>query len=213
MGRQGAILIREIVRAFEYQTTAPWLKLTIFCTGNMSMAIFINGKNYDYMDLNSTTGYCYGETSYSYAELAGKSRCLPDTADPSYEWGFATMMSGIFVFLTFGWSLSMYAVWQDAQFNSTLVKSGYDMTPLRAAFAMAKAAKKRTGLGEKQLVRANTKDLEKELYGGRQTQSTSVEYSIFAEDPENGDEDTRTYLPAWEIRARHARGLSEAAGN
>lgn len=95
------------------------------------------------------------------------------------------MMSGIFVFIAFGWSLSMYAVWQDAQFNSALVKSGFDMTPLRAAFAMAKAARKKTGMGEKQLVRADTKDLEKELYGGSETKSTKIEYGLFVEDPED----------------------------
>jgi hypothetical protein len=84
----------------------------------------------------------------------------------------------------------MYALWQDAHFNSTLVKSGYQMTPLRAAFAMAKAAKCKTGMGERQLVRANTKELKQELYGKRGREGTSVEYGIFKEgDDELGNED------------------------
>jgi hypothetical protein len=59
------------------------------------------------------------------------------------------------------------------------------MTPLRAAFAMAKAAKRKTGLGEGQLVRANTKELEQELYGnGKKMAGTSVEYSIFGDEHE-----------------------------
>lgn len=98
------------------------------------------------------------------------------------------MLSGLYVFFHFGWAITMYIVWQDAQFNSSLVKSGYEMTPLRAAFAMAKAAKRKTGMGEKQLVRANTKELEQELYGTRKTKGTKVDHKIFAEgDEEEGD--------------------------
>jgi hypothetical protein len=85
----------------------------------------------------------------------------------------------------------MYVVWQDAQFNSTLVKKGYMMTPLRAAIAMAQAAKRRTGMGEKQLVRANTKELNQELYGTRRRKGTKVEYGIFDEqDEEHGEVET-----------------------
>ncbi|KAF2847268.1 hypothetical protein T440DRAFT_403933 [Plenodomus tracheiphilus IPT5] len=177
--------------------------------GNKTMDIELYGKKYDYSDIKSDSGYCYNNIAYNYTYLYDKTRCLPDTANPSYEWGFATMMTGIFVFLTFGWSTSLYIVWQHARFNSSLVKSGYTMTPLRAAFAMAKAAKKKTGMGERQLIRAYTKDLENELYGGCGVQATSVEYKLFVEDPEEGDED-RTYLSVREIRARHVRGLSEA---
>jgi hypothetical protein len=98
------------------------------------------------------------------------------------------MLSGLFIFLHFGWSITMYVIWLDAQLKSTLVKAGYQLTPLRAAFAMAKAAKRRTGLGEKQLVRANTKELEQELYGTRRTKKTNVEYGIFeAADEEHGE--------------------------
>ncbi|KAI8940948.1 hypothetical protein NX059_002201 [Plenodomus lindquistii] len=177
---------------------------------NATMDVEVNGKKYEYLDLTVTGGYCYESTPYNYSYLFDKTRCLPDTANPSYEWGFATMMSGIFVFITFGWCTSMYIVWQHAQFNSTLVKSGYAMTPLRAAFAMAKAAKKKTGMGERQLIRAYTKDLENELYGGCGVKATSMEYGLFVEDPEEGDED-RTYLSVREVRARHVRGLSEAS--
>jgi hypothetical protein len=74
------------------------------------------------------------------------------------------------------------------------------MTPLRAAFAMAKAAKRKTGLGEGQLVRANTKELEQELYGGKKMAGTSVEYSIF------GDEDEECSVVC--RRAREAEELS-----
>lgn len=86
------------------------------------------------------------------------------------------------------------------------------MTPLRAAFTMAKAATKRTGMGEKQLVRANTKDLEEELYGGKKTASTTIEYMFFVEDPEDG-KDEHGYISRQELRARHARGVSEASAS
>jgi hypothetical protein len=126
----------------------------------------------------------------------------------------------------------MYVLWQDAQFNSTLVKEGFSMTPLRAAFAMAKAAKRRTGLGEKQLVRANKKILEKELYGGRGERRTKIEYDMFVHDPEGGDEVPRRSpgvstldlnSASWsdgdsriqaisdeELRRRYLRGVQEA---
>jgi hypothetical protein len=98
------------------------------------------------------------------------------------------MISAIFVFIHFGWAVTMYVVWQDAQFASTLVKTGYRMTPLRAAFAMAKAAGRRTGMGEKQLVRANTRELEQELYGTRRRKGTCVEYGLFGDSGDEGED-------------------------
>lgn len=125
----------------------------------------VNEQTYDIQNLNGTYALCYNNEAYDRLSLIGKSRCLPDTANPSYQWGFSTMLSGIFVFIHFGWCMSMYVVWLDAQSTSTLIREGYEMTPLRAAFAIAKAVKRKTGLEEKQLVRHDTKDLNKELYG------------------------------------------------
>lgn len=159
--------------------------------GNQTLHADIDGKNYDVSYLNGTWGSCYNNVGYSSDELARRSRCLPDTANPSYQWGFSTMMSGLFVFLQFAWTITMYILWQDAQFNSSLVQSGYQMTPLRAAFALAKAARRRTGMGEKQLVRADTKELEQELYGNprARVKGTKVEYGIFVQDAEDDDDD------------------------
>jgi hypothetical protein len=83
------------------------------------------------------------------------------------------------------------------------VQSGYNMTPLRAAFAMAKAAQHRTGLGEGQLVRADTKDLEKELYGCRSTRGTKVDYNLFIETIEDAEDGRMA------IRRRAALGRDE----
>jgi hypothetical protein len=204
--------------------------------GNSTITVQLDPQIYpdpfDAQYLKGDSGWCYNKIGYDYSFLYDKSRCLPDTADPTYQWGFSSLMSGLFVMFTSGWVVSMYAVWQDAQFNSTLVKEGYKMTPLRAAFAMAKAAKRRTGLGEKQLVRANTKDLEKELYGGRGKRKTKIEYDMFVHDPEGGDEEPRrspgvstldlkspvlsdgdSYVQVIsdeELRRRYMRGVAEA---
>jgi hypothetical protein len=151
----------------------------------------VNDQTYDIQDLNATESFCYNNKAYTYAEIQGKSRCLPDTANPTYQWGFSTMLSGIFVFIHFGWCLSMYIVWLDAQCNSKLIKEGYEMTPLRAAFAIAKAVKRKTGLGEKQLVRHNTKDLNKELYGTGKEKGTNIDYSIFMANAEEDAEDDK----------------------
>jgi hypothetical protein len=162
--------------------------------GGSSFNITIGKKTYDALALNTTTGWCHESRAYEYMSLYDKTRCLPDTNDPSYQWGFSTMLSGLFVFFHFGWALTMYIVWQDAQFNSALVKSGYEMTPLRAAFAMAKAAKRKTGMGEKQLVRANTKEIEQELYGTRKRKGTRVDYKIFAEGDEEDGHGSHTLI-------------------
>lgn len=134
-------------------------------------------------------------------DLQGKSRCLPDTSNPSYQWGFSTMLSGVFVFIHFGWCVSMYIVWLDAQSKSALIQEGYEMTPLRAAFAIAKAVKRKTGLGEKQLVRHDTKDLNKELYGKGEDKGTKIDYNIFVVNPEEDAEDEK------QVRRRRALAL------
>jgi hypothetical protein len=97
----------------------------------------------------------------------------------------------------------MYVLWQDAHFHSTLVRSGYQMTPLRAAFAMAKAAKMKTGMREGQLVRADTRELEQELYGGKKGVGTSVEYGIF------GEREERDGGESGEVRRRIVRPKDE----
>lgn len=85
------------------------------------------------------------------------------------------------------------------------------MTPLRAAFAMAKAARTKTGLGEKQLVRANTRELEQELYGGYRAKGTKVEYGIFVEDTEaDGDTgDVARVVKRKSLRPKLEPGSSE----
>lgn len=97
--------------------------------------------------------------------------------------------------------MSMYVVWLDAQSTSTLIREGYEMTPLRAAFAIAKAVKRKTGLEEKQLVRHDTKDLNKELYGVGKKEGTKVDYSIFVANAKEDAEDDRG------IRRRRALAL------
>jgi hypothetical protein len=169
--------------------------------GNETVTYKLHEQTYDIQNLYGDTAYCYGSRSYDLMELQGKSRCLPDTANPSYQWGFSTMLSGIFVFLHFLWCVTMYIVWLDAQFRSTLVQEGYEMTPLRAAFAIAKAAKHKTGLEEKQLVRHDTKDLNKELYGKGKTKGTMVDYSIFVSNHKEKPENDK------EIRRRRALAL------
>ncbi|KAH7386781.1 hypothetical protein DE146DRAFT_665666 [Phaeosphaeria sp. MPI-PUGE-AT-0046c] len=184
------------------------------CNSTFDIVVNVNGTKQDAININGTMGYCYNTKGYAYQYLQDRSRCLPDTANPTYQWGFSTMLSGLFVFFHVGWVLSMYILWQDAQFNSKLVGTGYQMTPLRAAFAMAKAAKRRTGLGEKQLVRANTKELEQELYGSRKKKATEVEYGIFDEvDEEQGEVEVRRRIvrPKDEDEERDERKSVEVA--
>jgi len=155
---------------------------------NATVSVTINGKTYDGQDLDGTVGYCYNSIGYNMTSLEGKTRCLPDTAAQTYQWGFSTLMSGLFVFATVGWVVGMYILWQDAQFNSTLVKQGYRMTPLRAAFLIVHVARRKTGLGSKQLIRAETKGLERELYGKKGRDRAELEFGVFHESLEEGEE-------------------------
>jgi hypothetical protein len=93
----------------------------------------------------------------------------------------------------------MYVLWQDAQFNCKLVKQGYRLTPLRAAFAMAVAARRRTGLGGKELVRAKNAGLERELYGKKGTRGTVIEGHLFVADVEDEgrEEEERNRRKEW----------------
>ncbi|USP75740.1 hypothetical protein yc1106_03014 [Curvularia clavata] len=162
-------------------------KLTTYSC-NSTFPMTIKDKTYDASDLKTGYGYCYNSIAYNETWIASRSRCLPDTANQKYKWGFSTVISALFVFVTTAWVVSMYALWLYAQHNSTLVSEGFRMTPLRAAFAMVKAAKHRTGLCEKGLVRKNTVELEKELYGGKGSKKTKLHYSIFTEDVEEGED-------------------------
>ncbi|RYO58090.1 hypothetical protein AA0116_g7298 [Alternaria tenuissima] len=166
---------------------------------NATISVPINGKQYDASDLDGSYGYCYNGVGYNYTSMSDKSRCLPDTANPSYQWGFATLMSGLFILVTAIWTLSMYVLWQDAQFNCKLVKQGYRLTPLRAAFAMAVAARRRTGLGGKELVRAKNAGLERELYGKKGTRGTVIEGHLFVADVEDEgrEEEERNRRKEW----------------
>ncbi|KAH6844475.1 hypothetical protein BKA58DRAFT_363494 [Alternaria rosae] len=159
-----------------------------FC--NTSISVPVSGKTYNADDLVTNYGYCYNGIGYEYDALMGRSRCLPDTANPTYQWGFATLMSGLFMLVTSGWVFSMYVLWQDAQFNSTLVKEGYRLTPLRAAFAMAVAARRRTGLSGKDLISAKNRALGRQLYGKKGTRGTVVDHGLFLQDLEDTETDT-----------------------
>ena len=155
---------------------------------NSTVSVTVNGKTYDAQDLDGTGGYCYNSIGYNTTSLEGKTRCLPDTAAQTYQWGFSTLMSGLFVFATVAWVVGMYVLWQDAQLNSTLVKQGYRMTPLRAAFLIVHVARRKTGLGGRQLIRAETKGLERELYGKKGLDRAELEFGIFHESLEEGEE-------------------------
>lgn len=147
--------------------------------GNTKWNVTLAGHVYDYNSLNVDYGYCNNGKGYDYATLLDTARCLPDTAHPSYQWGFSTMLATVFSILQFVWALSMYIIWQDAQFNSELVKSGYALTQLRAAFALATAARDKTGMKNKELLRADTKSLESQLYGTKKKKEAEVDFAIF----------------------------------
>jgi len=100
----------------------------------------------------SSWGICWEGKAYDRTALEETARCLPDTANPSYQWGFSSMLMGINMIINMIWCLSMYVVWQEAMLNSELVRSGFRITPLRAAFVLTEVARRLTGLHGEELI-------------------------------------------------------------
>ncbi|PVI07682.1 hypothetical protein DM02DRAFT_608765 [Periconia macrospinosa] len=88
------------------------------------------------------------------------------------------MIAAIFVIIQFVWGLSMYALWQDSQFNSRLVQSGFRLTELRAAFALTEAAHRETGLNASSLIQSNPGELKMELYGRKGRNGADVALGV-----------------------------------
>jgi hypothetical protein len=101
----------------------------------------------------------------------------------------------------------MYIIWQDAQWKSRLVRSGYNMTQLRAVFALATAAGWETGLGNAELVCADEKRLSDELFrcakgrGGE----TVISEEIFGGAGERGLGSVEGELKKRNVRVREER--------
>jgi len=92
------------------------------------------------------------------------------------------MLVSIFLILQFGWAISMYIIWQDAQFNSELVKCGFRLTELGAAFVVTEAAKRKTGLLGEELIRRDVNTLKRELYESTIEMGVVIEREILREE-------------------------------
>ncbi|KAJ4354245.1 uncharacterized protein N0V89_005979 [Didymosphaeria variabile] len=146
-----------------------------------------NGNTYSMYDLNFTTaGYCFQNKTYEYLDLVDSTRCLPDTAHPSYQWGFSSAMMGVLFIINLVWCLTMWVVWQDA-LRARLVKNGYRMSPLRAAFVLTEAARRRTGVGVGGLVLREKTMLKRELRRRNGRKEALVHKDIFEEGSGEGD--------------------------
>jgi len=146
------------------------------------MDIKIGSTTYSAYSLNITTAYCWNNVGYNTNRIRDSARCLPDTANPSYQWGFSTMLVSIFLILQFGWAISMYIIWQDAQFNSELVKCGFRLTELGAAFVVTEAAKRKTDLLGQELIRRDVNTLKRELYQSTIEMGVVIEREILREE-------------------------------
>jgi hypothetical protein len=143
--------------------------------GNYLYNVTINNHTFKFDSLNLAYSKCYNGSAYDTSYLSARSICMPNSANDTYRWGFSTMLSAVFVIVQLIWALSLYVVWQDAQWNSVLVRGGYKMTQLRAAFSVSEAAQQRMGMENEELMRAEHKDLERRLYGRK----TLVDYGMW----------------------------------
>jgi hypothetical protein len=90
----------------------------------------------------------------------------------------------------------MYALWQDAQWNSELVASGIRITELRGAFALTEAARRATGFGGEALVRGEERE-SKEKKKKKGWSGVGVGVDIFRDE---------------RLEARRRRGIMEERG-
>jgi hypothetical protein len=140
-----------------------------------------NGRNYSMYDLDfDSSSYCFQNKSLRFNELMDSTRCLPDTANPSYQWGFSSAMIGVCFIINLVWCLTMWAVWQDA-LKAKLVRSGYRMSPLRAAFVLTEAARQRTRVGVEDLVLRDKKMLKRELRRTKRRKEAVIDRHVFEE--------------------------------
>jgi hypothetical protein len=161
----------------------------------MSQPIKIGDKEYPFATLNSTSGYCWDGRAFPY--LSGEdARCLPDTANPSFQWGFSTMIVAIFLIVNLVWSIAMYVIWQDAQFGSHLVKGGFRITQLSAAFLLEHAARQSTGLADEELIHTRRKDLDRKLYGSKKRRGAMIDKDLI-------------WTDGFELRRRDTRDKNE----
>ncbi|KAL1637949.1 hypothetical protein SLS56_000506 [Neofusicoccum ribis] len=156
---------------------------------NETVTIELDGKAFPYL---STVRYstmpgigtskldalCYAGRAYDRSDIDKNTRCLPDTDDASYRWGFSSTLTSAVLIVHALWVVSMYAVWLDAVRHSSLLREGYSLTQLRAVFALAAAARELTGLDVAELVRpAEGKEVEDRLNGDG---AAAVDFAWFA---------------------------------
>ncbi|KAF1974625.1 hypothetical protein BU23DRAFT_553279 [Bimuria novae-zelandiae CBS 107.79] len=151
-----------------------------------------NNKTYSMYDLDfSSNQYCFQNKSLNYMELIDSTRCLPDTANPSYQWGFSSALMGVLIIINLVWCLTMWLVWQDA-LRAKMVRDGYRMSPLRAAFVLTEAARRTTGIGGEGLVLKDRRTLKRKLERRKGHPEASVHREIFEEMPAEVEVDFAT---------------------
>lgn len=190
-----------------YERAKSWTQMNCNDTFQVELP---NHNNYSMYDLNFTTyGFCFQNKSYDYNVLSQTTRCLPDTANPTYAWGFSSALMGAVIIINFAWCISMWILWQDAML-AKMVRDGYRMSPLRAAFALTDAARRRTGVRAENLVLRDRKLLRKELGRRKGKREAVVEKEVFeealGEDAEGGKES------GMRIRRRLVEGKKEDRG-
>lgn len=139
----------------------------------------------NFTDYSETGGFarglpyaCYSNETIPWSAVNDAITCLPSAGMPLYQWGFSTMLSAVVVILQCVWAVTMYVIWIDAEINSPLVRSGYRMTQIRAAFALSARAQDTLDAPLDELIAVPVDKVTKSLF----QKGSTVDIELFTKD-------------------------------
>jgi hypothetical protein len=115
---------------------------------------------------------------YDLLQLENNVVCMPSN-DESYQWGFSGMLTGVTVILQGVWTVLMWILYLYCSLSSELVRKGYAMSALRAAFAITAASEERVGLNATDLVVVDKKILANGKNGESPVDESSIRFELF----------------------------------
>lgn len=128
---------------------------------------------------------CYNNKIYDgFGDLLNIAQCLPalgDSGDPSYEWGFSTVLTSLILICHCIWSLFIFVLYLDGELNGSLQqKTNFEMSQVRAALIVAEAATRTTDRTLTSLIGCSPKEIMEML--GRK--DAAISFEVLHQEPD-----------------------------